>query len=272
MNLIIFKECGEPGELYISGENVSLGYLNNEEMTKKSFVHIKKFGNSAFYKTGDIAYWNDEGYLSFVGRKDSQIKFKGHRIELNEINNTIKNIKGIQNSITLLKEVNGIMSLCSYVSVYDKTLTADFVKTFISDYLPYYMIPSHIVILDSMPITKNGKIDKASLPEIVIETTKIVLPKTLTQIKLYNILCDLLNLKNFSILDNFFNLGLDSLLGIRFSLKIYQEFNKNLPISDLFKYTNIELLAEHLDNLDEEFSFEDILIAQKYSSYPLFSY
>ncbi len=271
MNLIIFKERGEPGELYISGLNVSLGYLNNEEMTKKSFVHIKKFGNSVFYKTGDIAYWNEEGYLSFVGRKDSQIKFKGHRIELNEINNTIKNIKGIQNSITLLKEVNGIMSLCSYVSVYDKTLTADFIKTSISDYLPYYMIPSHIVILDSMPITKNGKIDKASLPEIVIETTKIVLPKTLTQIKLYNILCDLLNLKNFSILDNFFNLGLDSLLGIRFSLKIYQEFNKNLPISDLFKYTNIASLAEHLDNLDADVSFEDILIAPKSSSYPLSS-
>ena len=271
MNLIIFKECGEPGELYISGKNVSLGYLNNEEMTKKSFVYIKKFGNSVFYKTGDIAYWNEEGYLSFVGRKDSQIKFKGHRIELNEINNTIKNIKGIQNSITLLKEVNGIMSLCSYVSVYDKTLTADFIKTSISDYLPYYMIPSHIVILDSMPITKNGKIDKASLPEIVIETTKIVLPKTLTQIKLYNILCDLLNLKNFSILDNFFNLGLDSLLGIRFSLKIYQEFNKNLPISDLFKYTNIASLAEHLDNIDADVSFEDILIAPKSSSYPLSS-
>lgn len=260
-----------PGELVITGANVSFGYLNNPEKNKESFVVINKFNNKIFYKTGDIAYWNKNGCLIFNGRKDSQIKFKGHRIELNEINNNIKNISGINNSITLLNSINNIPCICSYVSVDNSHITEDFIKNNLKSILPYYMIPSHIVCLKSLPINKSGKIDKNSLPKIVLSSSKFVEPSSLTEIKLHQILCNLLNLTKISVTDNLFDLGMDSLLCIRFSLEIYYSFNINISIQDLFTYTSINELSIFIDSKDKTTRIEDINIYPKAFSYPLSS-
>ena len=261
-----------PGELCISGDNVSKGYLNNEEINKKSFVTLPDFENRIFYKTGDIAYWNENGCLGFIGRNDSQIKFRGHRIELNEINNVIKEISGVQNSITFIKCVNSIDSICSYIVLSDKSLTVDLIQSALADILPYYMMPSHFVLLDSFPVTKNGKIDVAALPEIIAQSAVFVKPTTITEIKLHNMLCQLLSLDKISIKDNFFELGMDSLHGIRFDLDIYHVFGKNLTISDLFDYPTIELLANFIDKYNSSYDMsDDIKIVTKMRSYPLSS-
>lgn len=265
------QPIGCPGELCVSGKNVSIGYLNNPEITKKSFVTIKKYKNKLFYRTGDIAYWSNTGYINFIGRQDSQIKFRGHRIELNEINNKIKNIDGVNNSITLFKKVNKIPSICCYISLLNNSISSDYIKEVLEKTLPYYMIPNHIIILDNLPINKNGKIDKKSLPEIEVYSSEIKEPSSLTEIKLHQILCRLLNLDKISINDDLFNLGMDSLICIRLSLEIYNVFNKHITIKDLFKYTTIYELSNYIDICDNSCKSDDISIAPISYSYPLSS-
>ena len=265
------QPIGCPGELCVSGKNVSFGYINNPEITKKSFVTINKYKNKLFYKTGDIAYWNNNGYINFIGRQDSQIKFRGHRIELNEINNIIKNIDGINNSITLFKKVNKIPSICCYISLLDKSISVDYIKELLEKTLPYYMIPNHIIILDDLPINNNGKIDKKSLPEIEVYSSEIKEPSSLTEIKIHQILCKLLHLDKISINDDLFELGMDSLICIRLSLEIYNVFNKNVTIKDLFKYTTIYELSSYIDTCDNSYRLDDIPIAPNTYSYPLSS-
>ena len=265
------QPVGYPGELCVSGKNVSFGYINNQEVTKKSFVNISKYNNKLFYKTGDIAYWSDAGYINFIGRQDSQIKFRGHRIELNEINKKLKNIDGVDNSITLFKKVNKIPSICCYVSLSDNSITVDYIKESLEKTLPYYMIPNHIIILEVMPITKNGKIDKNSLPEIEVYSSEIKEPSSLTEIKLHQILCKLLHLDKISINDDLFDLGMDSLICIRLSLEIFNVFNKNVTIKDLFRHTTIYDLSNYIDTCDNTNNADDIPIAPNTYSYPLSS-
>ena len=241
-----------PGEICITGASVCNGYLNNPEKTKDAFTTISKLSQNLIYKTGDIGYWEKDGYISFIGRNDSQIKYRGHRIELNEINNNIKNIENITNSVTIFKSINDVPAICSYVSSSSPIITPDFVKSKLSEVLPYYMIPNHIIILDKLPLTPNGKIDRKNLPYINIEPAKYVKPSTLTEIKLHNILCSLLNVDKVSIYDDFFELGLDSLLAIRLSLDIYYEFKINLTVSDLFKNNTISKLALLIEKTEKE--------------------
>ena len=168
---------GIPGELCIAGASVSTGYLKNPEKTSASFVTIKKLNNQTFYRTGDNGFWSPKGYINFIGRQDSQVKFRGHRIELTEINNDIRNIPGVTNSITQLKEVNGILALCSYVETSKNTENS--IKLKLATMLPFYMIPNHVVIMKKLPVTVSGKIDKKSLPEIKLQEDKFIVPTTL---------------------------------------------------------------------------------------------
>lgn len=241
---------GYPGEICITGKNVSLGYLSHPELTKKSFVEIPTLSSELIYKTGDIGYFTKDGYLEFMGREDSQIKFKGYRIELNEINKAILKIHNISNSITLLKEVNGISSICTYFTTTDSSLTPELVQKEISNCLPYYMMPSHFIILDNFPITQNGKIDRKKLPEIEVISHNTNLSLTKTQEKLCTIISKLTGSPVFAY-DNFFDIGIDSLIAIRLSLEIYYAFNKNLSIKDIFQYPSIEKLSEFLDASSE---------------------
>ncbi len=241
------QPVGFSGEICIAGKNVSNGYLNNSEKTKSSFITIPSLSRDLIYKTGDIGYWDKAGFLLFVGRNDSQIKHRGHRIELNEINNCIKDIENVTNSVTIFKGVHNVPAICSYISTSSPVITPDFIKNKLSEVLPYYMIPNHIIVLDKLPISANGKIDRKNLPYIDIEPAKYVKPSTLTEIKLHNVLCNLLNIDKISIYDDFFELGLDSLLAIRLSLNIYYELKINLTVSDLYKNNTIHKLANLID-------------------------
>lgn len=266
------QPIGFLGELCICGENVFLGYLNNNDITKKSFVTISSLIDKKIYKTGDIAYWNEDGYLSFIGRNDSQIKYRGHRVELNEINNCIQTMDGIAKSVTIFKKINGVPAICLFVLTDTPSITPEIIKDYLSNHLPYYMVPSHIMILDKFPLTANGKIDMKNLPYIDIKPKIYVKPSTLTEIKLHNMVCELLNVENFSIYDNFFDLGMDSLLAIRLSLKIFNEFNINLTITEIFKNNTLDLLSKYLDNYNEvDLSFSNIQKAEKKHEYALSS-
>lgn len=262
---------GTIGELCVSGDNVSKGYLNNTELTNKSFIHNEKISEATIYKTGDLAYWAQNGTLSFIGRNDSQIKFKGHRIELNEINNTLKKINSITNSYTLIKKVNNIDCLCSYITT-SENIKVDDIYENLSNNLPYYMIPSHIIPIDSFPLTLNGKIDKSKLPEIVISTStdNTQMDYNETELSLIHIICKLLNMENVNIQDDLFDLGLDSLSAIKLVTEIYNTFNIEVLIKDIFENASIKKLAKLIGSLSKT---NQIIIpkAKKQEYYPVSS-
>lgn len=237
-----------PGELYVCGNNVSSGYLNNPELTAKSFVNYKYTSEALSYRTGDTVYWDNTGLLHFIGRKDFQIKIKGHRIELSEINNALRGISGIKNSITVVKKVNNFDTLCAYVVLENKSLTVQEIKSILFDKLPSYMVPTYITFLDALPITINGKVDKKKLPDIVIEHTGTTEATTDTEIKFKKIFETMLDTDIVSIDDSLFNMGLDSLMAIKFSVAAHKVFGIYIDIKDLYKYDSIRALADFVDN------------------------
>ena len=165
---------GVTGELCISGDGISFGYINNLEATNKNFID-NPFGNGIMYKSGDLARWTASGDIEYIGRNDFQIKIRGLRVELEEINNAIKKLDGIDNSVTIVRKINNIDTICSFVV--SKNKEPETIKKELNNHLPHYMIPTHIVILDELPLTPNGKLDNKNLPEIDIKV-EYVEPKT----------------------------------------------------------------------------------------------
>ena len=252
------------GEIYLSGENVSKGYLNNSELTKKSFIEID---NKIFYKTGDLAKINNDGNIIFKGRNDSQIKFKGNRIELNEINLNIQKVPGVNNCITLIQNINEIDYLCSYITT-NSNITPEEIKKYLKDILPHYMIPTYIVILDKIPLTPNGKIDKNALPKIIINEKITNLSITETEKFISDFLKESLSISSIDILENVLNLGVDSLIAIQLISEVYSRLNKKIFIQDVFKNPTIYELAKFIDNTEKETIKFSIIPAEKADFYP----
>ena len=138
---------GYNGEMYIAGKSVGKGYINNEELTKKSFIN-DIFSGGIMYKTGDLARYESSGNLVYLGRRDSQIKLHGLRIELEEITNKILKINNITNAVSIIKQVNNIDCICSYV-VTSSDVSKETILEVLKKELPYYMVPSHIVFLSN---------------------------------------------------------------------------------------------------------------------------
>lgn len=267
-NNLKLMPIGQFGELCISGDNVGRGYLNDLTLTEKNFIEYPEYSSNKFYKTGDIVAWNNDGTLQFKGRNDSQIKFNGNRIELNEINTKIKEIDGIINSITLLQKVNQRDTLCAYY-VSEKQFSDTNIKAILEKTLPKYMIPSHIIWLKNIPLTINGKIDKTKLPKITITSKKIVKPKTDTQIKLSKIIENLLNITITDINQSIFNLGADSLICIQLISEIYNTFNIKIDIKNIFTHNNIYELSNFIEN--NSYSKFDIFKIKEQPFYPISS-
>lgn len=236
---------GVTGELCISGDGISFGYINNLEATNKAFIN-NPFGNGIMYKSGDLARWTASGDIEYIGRNDFQIKIRGLRVELEEINNAIKKLDGIDNSVTIVRKINNIDTICSFVV--SKNKEPEEIKKELNNHLPHYMIPTHIVILDELPLTKNGKIDNKNLPEIDIKV-EYVEPKTDTQKTICKLFEEFLNIKKVGITNNFFDLGGDSLIAIKLMTKIDYNFNVELKIKDIFTHTTVEQLSAYIDSL-----------------------
>ena len=237
---------GFEGEICVAGDGVGKGYLNNEENTKKSFVE-NPFGKGKLYRTGDIARLNANYELEYVGRKDFQVKLRGLRIELSEIDNRIKGLEHIKNAVSMIQKVNQIDCICSYI-VAGQEISADKIKEELQKVLPYYMVPSHIVFVGEIPLTMNGKVDTKKLPPISVVEQDFVEANTSVQKKLVEIWKKLLKLERISITSNFFELGGDSLCSLRLLSEIYTSFGVKLAVKDIFTYPTILKLAELIDS------------------------
>jgi len=227
-----------PGELYISGDGVSNGYLNRVELTNEKFIN-SPFSDELLYNTNDLAYINNKNELVHLGRTDFQVKLRGFRIELGEIEQKILSYPKINDSIVVYD--NRDFLVCYYTSN-ESIDTVDLLGYLLKD-LPTYMAPSYFIKLDSLPLTPNGKIDRSKLPNVNIKNKVIEKATTKTEIILADIIKEITKKEYIDISSTFLELGIDSLdiINIQTSLVPY---NWNITTQDFYKYPTVKLLAE----------------------------
>lgn len=235
------------GELYISGDGVGKGYKYNEDLTKEKYIDIN---GKRMFKTGDIGKWDKNGNIIFWGRNDTQIKFRGYRIDLGEIENSLKSNNEVKNAKVILDKQNyREEKLIAFVILNDNDMLEESLREFLSKTLPYYMMPSTFIKLNSFPVTNNGKIDQNKLMNIALGQVKenIILPTTKTEKLIYNIIKEKVGERIISINDNFLDLGIDSLEAISLIIE-FEKINFKFTLQDFYNFPTIRLLAEKIDN------------------------
>jgi len=244
---------GVPGQLYITGDGVARGYLNNEALTKEKFIHnpFSKESFSVMYSTGDLVKYLPDGNISFIGRVDNQVKIRGYRIELGEIENTLQQFEPVSQVVVLAKEdKQGNKRLVAYI-VPEDAFNREDILAYLKDKLPDYMIPSILVELENMPLTANGKIDRNALPDpdaSGLAGDQYVAPRNDLEAKLAELWQDVLEVDQVGVNDDFFELGGHSLLAVRLVSSIRKAFVVEMPISDIFDFPTVALLATQLSN------------------------
>src|SRR5690606_20415040 len=185
---------GVTGELCVSGPQVSMGYLNREELTAEKFID-NPYGEGKVYRTGDLARWTADGVLEFLGRKDRQVKVRGYRIEPGEVERAITEATGIDQVLVVAKEVSGSLQLVSYL-VTNKEIDKATIIRLLEGILPNYMIPRFYIGLEVLPLTRNGKVDHKALPDVDLTPGEdIVPPSNETERTLRRIWSSVLNIE-----------------------------------------------------------------------------
>ncbi|CAM1366010.1 non-ribosomal peptide synthase/polyketide synthase [Tenacibaculum xiamenense] len=264
---------GVVGELWTSGIGVGRGYLNREELTKEKFAFDSFSENGErLYKTGDLGRWLPDGTLEFIGRADDQVKIRGYRIELGEIESALSKIAGVQNGCVLAKKDSiGTNRLVGYVVPEGKT-TKESIQERLRTILPDYMVPTIWIILDEMPLTANGKIDKKSLPEpdsSELSSREYVAPRNETEEQLVLVWQELLGVDKIGVYDDFFELGGHSLLATRLVSMIRTKMSIEILIRNVFEYTTISELALHISTLSEGVSLPSVTVEERPERIPL---
>jgi surfactin synthase thioesterase subunit len=233
---------GVTGELCIAGMNVGQGYLNRPDLTAEKFVD-NPFGEGKMYRTGDNAYWREDGNIVFCGRKDSQIKLNGQRIEIGEIEAVISALTEVESSAVLVRKINQRDVLVLFYS--GKKNSDVKIKDICRERLPKYMVPSFIIHLDEMPLNQNGKLDRNVLAnkEISVYNTDSEKPVNDTEIYICEVFEDILGEKNISRNDDFFEIGGTSYSMI--SLLSEQGF-ENITAAEFMRNPTPALLASLL--------------------------
>ncbi|RFZ90713.1 non-ribosomal peptide synthetase [Mucilaginibacter conchicola] len=264
---------GAAGEIYIAGEGVAKGYLNQPELTAEKFVP-DPFDNSTpgaiMYRTGDLGTFTADGDLMYISRIDAQVKIRGYRIETGEIEFNLGKEEAIKQAVVVARnDKNGVAKLVAYILLNDtfKKLEnpADLIQQWRIDLrssVPDYMVPDNFAIIDEMPMTPNGKVDKKVLAARDIdaaETVKYVAPATDTEKMLAAIWREMLGIEQVGIHDNFFELGGHSLIAVKVMARVEQETGERLPLAILFENSTIEKLAAVLDSDTNAISWDSLV-------------
>jgi amino acid adenylation domain-containing protein len=262
---------GVAGELYIGGVQVARGYLNRPELTAERFVNdpFSAAPNARMYKTGDLGRWLPDGNIEYLGRNDFQVKIRGFRIELGEIEATLNACAGVREAVVVAREdVPGDKRVVAYV-VADQgvTLQASALRAALLRQLPEYMVPSAFVMLEALPLTSNGKLDRKALPApdtAALITREYEAPQGDIEEELATIWQQLLRVEQVGRHDNFFELGGHSLLAVQLQARIREELLVDVPLRTLIVVTDLRQLAGEVtalqfdkfigEEMDEELS------------------
>ncbi|RAJ26890.1 non-ribosomal peptide synthase protein (TIGR01720 family)/amino acid adenylation domain-containing protein [Pedobacter cryoconitis] len=247
------QPVGVPGELCIGGEGLALGYINNKALTEKQFVPNPFFGTGRIYKTGDLAKWAPDGEILFLGRKDDQVKIRGFRVEPGEIERHLLAHPAIKEAIVLAREKNGSKYLIAYY-VAGETITIQEVRAYLSAKLPDYMVPAFLMVLSSMPLTANGKINRQALPDPDLEAeNSYEAPVTPEEQLLVKVWEEVLGVVGIGVTHNFFSTGGDSVKSIQISSRL-RELGYKISVKDIFAAQIIRLLAVKLQKVTMQYS------------------
>lgn len=261
LNLVPF---GYVGNLFIGGKCLSEGYVMLPEISAERFVSSPFDENEKIYKTGDLVRLHKNGIMEYIGRSDFQVKLNGYRIELGEIQSKVLSFNGIKDCFVNVIEKNNTKSLCVYY-VCKEPINLNLLKDYLTRSLPNYMIPRHYVLLDSIPLTNNGKVDKKKLPLPSDSGFNVfIAPSTTTEKRICSVFCKLLNIDKMSVTANIFDYYMDSLTVIKAQTILYSE-EYNLSSQAFYEHPSIRSLAEYIDNSSNENNSENA-IQEKYIS------
>ena len=283
------QPIGIPGELCVTGDGLARGYLNRPELTAEKFIpnpfnslefrvyslelketkndsqlltlnsqldndsQLSTF-NSQLYKTGDLARWLPDGNIQFLGRIDYQVKIRGFRIELGEIENRFRKHESVKEAVVIAKDdPQGGKYLVAYLAA-ERELTVAKLREYLAQELPDYMLPSYFVMLERMPLTPNGKVDRKALPEPVpgFNTgVEYVAPANATEERVALLWQDILGLEKVGTKTNFFELGGHSLKATTLISRIHQEFGVDVPLREVFRTPTVAGLAQFINGAKE---------------------
>jgi amino acid adenylation domain-containing protein len=255
-------QAGEQGELYIGGVGVARAYANDPAKTDYSFMPdpFNPDCGGQMYRTGDMGRMMPDGNMEFLGRIDQQVKIRGFRVELGEIESVAKEYEFVDYALVLAKDMNGSKRLIGYVvpkSGYDR----DALILFLKRKLPDYMVPAIWIELGALPLNPNGKIDRNALPDVHdFQLTKSrMAARNDAEAALADIWKHVLEIDEVGMLDNFFDLGGQSLIAVQLITEVGEKFKKKLNLNSIFKYPTIELLAEFLTGEKAKDSYKSLV-------------
>ena len=259
MNLM---PIGAKGELYMSGPGIAIGYVGSPELTAEKFIanpfrskqEILAGINSRFYRSGDIGRYLADGRVEFIGRKDDQVKIRGYRIELGEIEGVLKSHSNIKGAV--VKAIDG--KLIAYIVPMKVASSNAELNDYLNKYLPVYMLPSHYIVLDKLPLAKTGKVNRKALPTPDLETEDSKVnyyePQNQLEQELCQIWQDVLGLERVGVTDNFFKLGGHSLLAIKLISRLRRKYGKEIKLISLFDKPTVKEFKEEIEKsgIEEE--------------------
>ncbi|UCH96738.1 MAG: amino acid adenylation domain-containing protein, partial [Candidatus Aminicenantes bacterium] len=268
---------GVPGELFIGGEGVGIGYVNDRELTSRKFIQHRfapEEPQRLLYRTGDLVKWLSNGQVEFLGRMDHQVKVRGFRIELGEIENRLSTHKNVKEMIVIAKEGHGRDHyLCAYIIPHDRdTFREQELRDYLAEELPDYMVPAYFIPLEKMPLNPNGKVDRKALPEpdLTGGVDRVYVPPT-NEIEsvLVKIWAEVLgqDKKRIGVHDNFFQLGGHSLKAAGLISRIHKAFSVEIPIVELFKIPTVKAIGNYIDKTVESL-YSPIRPVEKQEYYP----
>ncbi len=247
---------GVPGEIYIGGAGVARGYLNNTELTNEKFVFAskelsQKMNIKRLYKTGDLGRWLPSGEIEYLGRLDDQVKNRGFRVELSEIERNLEKHPAVQKASVVVKIIHSNKQLCAYL-IGKEPLDIDNVRHFLQEVLPAHMIPARFIELKELPLTPNGKIDKQKLITLVSTDTTLNLEdkskkESILEDKISQIIQTNLDSKAIARDASFLNLGFNSISLVHLSHQLSSGLGFKVDIVELFTYPTIETLSAYIN-------------------------
>jgi non-ribosomal peptide synthetase component F len=231
--------------LYLGGAGLARGYVGRPDLTADRFVPdpFSTVPGARLYRTGDLVRWRADGQLEFVGRNDFQVKVRGHRIELGEVENALRAVPSVRDAVVVARALD----LVAYVT--GDAVSSDNVKAAIRTSLPDYMVPAHVIVIDTLPLTPSGKINRGALPDVIHAVAPAaVFEEASTDLEqaIARVWQDVLGVPRVGVRDSFFDLGGNSILLARVLSQLRRDVAPHLTLLDLFTFPRIQDLAAHL--------------------------
>ena len=243
---------GVAGELCIGGDGLARGYRGRPDLTEERFVPDPFDGHAGarIYRTGDLARYRADGAVEFLGRIDHQVKVRGFRIELGEIETVLARHPGIVEAVVVARGSDAEAELAAYVTARDEAAPAHELRAYLSETLPAYMVPATVTTLEAFPLTPNGKVDRKALPEPVRERSsehELIAPRTDMERRLVSTWERELDIHPIGVTDNFFDLGVSSIVAATLFAAIERDLGDSLPLGAIFRAPTIEALAKLIE-------------------------